>query len=412
MPLLNLRFFLRLWCLFTSALAYSGHAAEFKALEISGNETTLPKVIEDLLPRPLPGALDEAEIIEFGRRAKNLGIFDRVALDSSSDRLKIDLRRKRTLTPSLGFSSGKTLEDSSITAGLQDYDFDGAATRIGGKIGYAERGINFAAWIDEHTYSPNRWANEFEIYRQSSGFRFENDLNSWSRNRAGGFAEWVSPFHYGSFLLYEFQLMSYYENFSNTRGPQALKDGIYTGGLFEIIYDRYRWDDLVPGGYKLVVEFRPGVMSTGDFRGEARFKFNSAIPLGDKSSMVMNGNFAVVNPGNANHSLLIGSQQGVRGLSDSLFRSAFVNYANLEFRHSLTLSPRTYLQSVIFSDAGIFRTMDASGNLTPWTHAISTGLGIRLIPTRLTNLLFRADLARLFVPTQSWTLLFGITQYI
>ena len=130
--------------------------------------------------------------------------------------------------------------------------------RAGGKVSYAERGLNFAAWIEQHAYSPNRWARELEIYRFSSGFRFEGNDSTWSRNRTGGFVEWITPFRYGSRFLYELQLVSYYETTTNVEGEMRPENGAFVGGLFEIIYDAYRWDDLAPSGCKLVAELRPG----------------------------------------------------------------------------------------------------------------------------------------------------------
>lgn len=385
---------------FLLIISFSTQANEVVGIEIIGNEGTLREAIVELLPKPLPAQMNDEDVNEFARRVKNLGVFDAVQVQVEKANLKVNLRRKGTLTPMVGFSTGKSLQDSSITAGLQEYDFGGEGTRAGGKISYAERGLNFSAWIDEHTYSPNRWAKEYEIYRLSSGFRFNDSINEWSRNRLGGFAEWVSPFYYGSHLLHEFQLMSYYEDYTNKDGPETLKAAVYVGGLYEIIYDRYKWDDLTPGGYKLVFEFRPGVMTTGRFRGETRFKFQTAFPLWEQASVLVNGNAAAVNPGDVNHSLLVGSQQGVRGLQDSFFRTAILNYINTELRHSFRVAPRTFLQPVLFADAASFRSMNSSGDLQAWTNALSSGAGLRLVPTAYTNLLLRADVARLFFPNQ------------
>jgi hypothetical protein len=407
---MRIRIFSALPLLF--GISFLAQAHEVTTVEVIGNDGTRSEVIVDLLPKSLPAQMSDEEVNEFARRVKNLGVFDSVQVQVEGASLKVNLRKKGTLTPMVGFSTGKSLQDSSVTAGLQEYDFGGEGTRAGGKISYAERGLNFSAWIDEHTYSPTRWAREYEIYRLSSGFRFDDSNNEWSRNRLGGFAEWVSPFYYGSHILHEFQLMSYYENYTNKDGPQPLKEAVYVGGLYEIIYDRYKWDDLTPDGYKLVLEFRPGVMTTGRFRGEARFKFQAAVPVWEHASVLFNGNAAAVNPGDVNHSLLVGSQQGVRGLQDSFFRTALLNYLNTELRHSFRIAPRTFLQPVFFVDAASFRSMNPSGDLQSWTNALSTGAGLRLVPTAYTNLLLRADAARLVFPTQGWAALFGITQYI
>ena len=133
--------------------------------------------------------------------------------------------------------------------------------------------------------------------------------------------------------------------------------------------------------------------------------------LAKKTSLVTNCKTAVVNPGNANHSLLIGSKDGVRGLDDSLYRTSALGYINLEARHSIKAWEKIYIQPTLFLDAARFRPMDSNGNNQAWTNALSTGVGLRIIPTGYTNLLFRADLARLHTPSDEWFLQFGLTQY-
>lgn len=393
----------------------SSPASETTALtdvELVGLQKTDHDVILDLLPRALPATFTAAEIRELSRRVRNLGIFDAVDVQVVDTQLRIEIREKRTISPIVGLSTGQTLADSSVTLGVVDYNFRGRATRAGGKVAYAERGVNFNVWLEQHLYSPNRWAREVEIYRLGSGFRFEGSESKWSRTRTGGLVEWITPFRYDSRLLYELQLVSYYENASNVEGTYTPPSGLYFGGLFEVIYDAFHWDDLLPSGYKLVLELRPGVFTAGGrFRGEARIKGHGGYRLTERAALLINANTAAVNPGDVNHSLLIGSQQGVRGLPDSFHRGAFVAYANVELRHSLRIRGRTYLQSVAFADGAVFRTMDLDGELQPWTSALGTGLGLRLVPTALTNLVLRVDLARLHLPEGNWLAQVGINQY-
>lgn len=391
-------------------LASTAHARNFTAIEFEGLEATKQATLEDLLPRVLPAEISEDELREFSRRVKNLGLFDQVTTSEEGSKIKVVLKHKSTLSPIVSFSSGKTLEDSSATLGLVDYDGFGRATRVGAKVAYAERGINFAAWIDEHTYSPNSWAREIEAYRTSSGFRFQDSSTSWSRNRLGGFVEWVTPFKYGSRVIYEIQPSVYYENFSNTNG-QNPRDGYYLGSLFEVIYDAYKWDDLTPHGYKAVLELRPGYFTDGSFRGEVRGKFSAAHAFSDRTAFTMFLNSNIVNSGNVNHSILIGSQQGVRGLPDSLYRCSFVNYGNFELRHSIGIAPRWFLQPTLFADTAVFQPMNSDGSVGSWVQALSTGAGVRLVPTGLTQLLARLDVAKLHLPNDTWLVQFGITQY-
>lgn len=396
--------------LFT-VLATPAQAVMIQDIEATGLETTRRDVLIDMLPRPLPTELTEEELAEFSRRVGNLGIFDSVEVQPEGNKLKIKLRRKATLTPLVSLSTGKTLEDSSATLGLLEHDFLGQGSHLGGKVSYAERGFNFVAWLERQPYSATRWTTEYNLYRLSSGFRFDDTAGTYSRNRLGGYKEWVTPFKYDSHIQYEFMLQTYYESFSNIQGPIAPREAMYFGGLFEVIYDRYKWHDLTPSGYKLVGELRPGIMTTGRFRGEARFKWISAMPVGPETVVLFNGNAAAVNPGDPNHSLLIGSQQGVRGLPDSFYRNATSAYANLELRHSLGILPRFYVQPTLFVDTGVFQPMDSTGQTLDWKPALSTGFGLRLVPTGFTNLLLRLDGARLHLPTQGWLFQVGITQY-
>jgi hypothetical protein len=323
----------------------------------------------------------------------------------------VQLRHKSTLSPIVSFSSGKTFEDSSATLGAIEHDFLGSASKLGTKLSYAERGINFSLWLDQHPYNANRWATEYEGYRSSSGFRFSDTTSTWSRNRLGGFLEWLSPFQYGGRIRYEFQISSYYENFSNQTGTVSPAEGLYLGALFEIIYDAYHWDDLTPPGYRWTLGVRPGGLTRGAFRGETRFKILTAFPLGDKSALYLNANAAAVNAGDVNHSLLIGSQQGVRGLPDSFYRSSLASFGNIEFRHAFRIFDRVYLQPILFTDVAAFQAMDSGGQGTEWTPALSAGTGLRIVPTQLTDLLFRLDAARLLLPTTAWLVQFAISQY-
>lgn len=109
--------------------------------------------------------------------------------------------------------------------------------------------------------------------------------------------------------------------------------------------------------------------------------------------------------------MLLGSQAGVRGLPDSLYRNRTQAYANLELRHAIEIARRLYVQGVLFSDAAVFEPMDARGEATSETTAWSTGAGLRLLPTALVGMLLRADVARIHQPLATWFVQLGINQY-
>ena len=176
---------------------------EITEVDFIGLEATKKDAVLDLLPRSLPTQMTEQEIHEFSRRIKNLGLFDSIQVKAEGTHLKVQLRHKSTLSPFVGFSSGKTFEDSSATLGIVEHDFLGTASKAGAKLSYAERGVNFVIWLDQQPYSANKWAKEYEVYRFSSGFRFSDTPSTWSRNRIGGLFEWLSPFRYSGRLRYE-----------------------------------------------------------------------------------------------------------------------------------------------------------------------------------------------------------------
>lgn len=386
---------------------------QIDTLEAEGLGSTKRETLVELLPRPLPTSLTAEELAEYARRVRNLALFDFVSVTIDGRVLHVRVRRKATISPIVDFSSGKTLRDSKITLGLTENDLDGRGTRLGGWARYSERGLNFMLRLNQHPYGPRRWMNELEVFYAGSGFRFEGDSTTWHRNRFGGIVEWLSPFLYGHHWRYEVQTRVYRETYTYAESANALRSGTYVGVVSELIWDRYSWNDLTPNGLRITLEVMPGVfLGAAEARHEALIKALGALKLGEATAIVAFGKVAAVNGGNVNHSLLIGSQQGVRGLSDSLYRSARVGYANVELRHALSLGKRWYLQGVLFTDAARFQPMDARGDATPWVNAWSTGAGLRILPTALVDTLLRFDVARLHAPNGSWFYQLGITQYI
>jgi hypothetical protein len=387
---------------------------EIDALVAEGLERTDPETISELLPRPLPAALTGSELVELRRRIKNLALFDQVDVDPAGRTLFVRVRRKFTISPIVDFSTGKTLSDSKVTLGAVEHDIDGHGTRLGGRASYSERGFNFTAWLYQHPYRPRSWQREHEIYYAGSGFRFDGGdaASKWHRNRFGAELEFLSPSFYTTKWRYELQLNAYYERLTYVEGPTRPEDGTYLGTTSEFIYDRYTWNDLTPKGFRAVLELRPGIfVGPSEPRHEIRAKTIAGVPLGDRTVIMFNAQASAVNGGNANHSLLVGSQAGVRGLPDSLYRNRAQAYANLELRHAFEIARRWYVQGVLFADGAVFEPMDPSGNAGEELTAWSTGAGLRLLPTALVDTLLRADVARIHHPLEAWFVQFGINQY-
>lgn len=385
---------------------------DVERLDIEGLKSTSPDTIDELLPRPLPTKMTGAEIFELRRRIKNLALFDQVDVEPSGHAILVRVRRKITISPVADFSTGKTLADSKVTLGAIEHDVDGHASRLGGKASYAERGFYFTAWLYEHPYRPRAWAREQEIYYAGSSFRFDDEPHTWHRNRFGAELELISPSLYTTKWRYELQINAYQETLTRAGGPSQPRDGTYIGTTSEFIYDRYTWNDLTPKGYRAALELRPGVfIGPAQPRHEVRAKLIAGIPLGDKTVVMFYTNGSAVNGGSPNHSALLGSVAGVRGLPDSLYRNRAQAYANLEVRHAIEIAKRWYVQGVAFTDAAVFEPMDPRGRPRDGVSAWSVGGGVRLLPTALVDTLLRVDVAYLLHPFTSAFVQAGINQY-
>jgi hypothetical protein len=392
--------------------------AAVTALSIEGSDGKDDE-IRELLPRPLPTELTDAEITELTRRIKNLALFDQVDVERRGSVLSVKVRRKFVLKPIFDFSTGKTLADVGGTLGVVHNDIDGHASRLGIEVGYAERRPRFSISYYEHPYRPRSWQNEYEVYYAGSSFRFEgaDSGRAWTRNRLGAEVEFLSPTVYGSRFRFEMQFNAYREVVTDIESQTAAtfspRDGTYLGVANEFIFDNYTWNDLVPKGFRAALEVRPGAfVGPSEARHELRGRATAAIPLGERTGIVFYTLGDLLNGGNPNHSVLVGSQEGVRGLPDALHRNRIATWGNLELRHAIEIASRWYVQGVLFTDAAVFEPMDAGGHATKWVGAWSTGAGVRLLPTALVDTLLRIDGSRLHYPFGAWFVQFGITQYI
>jgi len=387
------------------------------AIVADGLERTKLATLVELAPRPLPDRLTGREIVELTRRIRNLELFDLVTVTVEGRELHVRVRRKVTIQPIFDFSTGKTFADTSLTLGAVENDIDGHGSRLGGEIGYEERTFRFALWLNEHPYRPKAWAHEYSASFEGSGFRFEGPegASGWLRQRLGGETALLLPFTFGSRLRFELQAALYRETFVRVEGVGEPRSGVFVGPTSEVVFDAYSFHDLTPEGFRSHVEVKPGIfLGPAEARHEARWLALGALKLASYTALVAQGNARVVNGGNVNHSVLVGSQQGARGLPDALFRSRSAAWLNVELRQAIPLGKRWYVQGVAFSDVAGFEPMSAQGLVRDPTFAWSTGLGARLLPTALVDTLLRVDVARLHYPTElaSWFVQVGISQYI
>ena len=379
--------------------------------QIRGLIHTKENTILELLRRPIPNRFTQAEILEFERRIRNLSLFDRVSVGVADGVLAVDVLEKWTLSPILNFTSGSSLQDLNATAGLVEYNIGGTGTQLGGQFNYSQRGVNLDVWISQHSFHPTRWAKEAKGSYNVNGIRFSDSASSWNRNRIGGEFEVKGPYSYVSPLRYEVVLKFYRELIEDATGPQP-PNGYFVGIAPEAVWDQYHWHDLVPHGYRISLELRPGYFwGANQNRHEGRLRYLQGIPFGDMTVLMINAMAEAVNAGNPNHSILIGSITGIRGLPDNLFRDRAQFYSNVELRHAVPLAPRWSLQGVVFSDFGSFQPFADNGTVRSWKGAVNIGGGLRLIPTFLANTLLRVDFAQLFTPFVTSHVQIGITQY-
>jgi hypothetical protein len=382
-----------------------------ETVHLHGLVHTTEETILKLLPRQIPAEFDRAEIDEFERRIRNLSLFDRVSVALQDQVLTVEVLEKFTLAPILNFTSGSVLQDLNATVGLVEYNLGGTGTQLGAQFNYSQRGPNVDLWMSQHSFQPTRWAKEVKASYNVNGIRFADSTARWNRNRIGGEFELKGPYAYGSPLRYEVVLKFYRELIDDQRGvrPPA---GYFVGIAPEMTWDRYHWHDLVPSGYRVTLELRPGYFrGANQPRHEGRLRYLQGIPLAATTVLMINSVAEAVNTGNPNHSLLIGSIAGVRGLSDNLYRNRAQAYTNLELRHAIPLAPRWALQGVVFSDFGTFQSFTEEGQVRSWKGAVNIGAGLRIVPTSLTNTLLRVDLAQLWAPSPNSLVQIGITQY-
>ena len=153
--------------------------------DLVGLRFTKTDTILGLLPHPIPGRFTRAELHEFERRIRNLSLFDRVTVAVREDVLRVEVLEKITLAPILDLTTGKTLADTSVTAGVVEYNIGGTGTQLGGEFSYSQRGPNAEVWLSQHSYHPTRGAKEVKLAYNVNGFRFEESTNDLGSPQAG-----------------------------------------------------------------------------------------------------------------------------------------------------------------------------------------------------------------------------------
>lgn len=402
------------WLLFAQPVAAQESGVELNNIEFVGNTKTREQTLEELLPRPIPGRYQEAELEEYERRLANLAIFDFVNVEHRGETLTVIVREKWTLLPIFDFGTGKTLADIYAQLGAAEYNALGTATTVGGYAAYSERRPSGLVYFEQHGYHPRRWALSGEAYYLNSSIRFEDPDASWTRQRIGGSFWWTAPFGYTLPFRYSVGVEVYHEGIRNISGTEGPGTGLSVGSRMVFTWDRMRWHDVAPKGYRIQLTAHPGWFlgtKTPQSRSDAKLQVNGAIRLTPLTVIAMQGKGSLFNRGNPNHSALLGSYSGVRGLPDALFRNWYQAVFNLEVRQAVMLAKRWALQGVLFADAALFEPLTIEGKRSAFRQALSVGGGVRIIPTWLADGLLRLDVARTIPTSSPWFVQFGIAQY-
>jgi hypothetical protein len=393
------------------ALAQGG--GDVARVELRGAHRTRPTTLLELLPRPPPAVYTDAELSEFERRVGNLAIFDMVEVTLRDAVLEVRVKEKWTLVPEVDFSTGTTLADTYALVGLTEYNLLGLGSALGFNVYRERRGFGFMTRYDEHVYRRTRWSRSVEVGYGSVELRFPSAAG-WCKNEARAGLWLTSPPILTDALRYEFGMMYARETYDDVQGPVRPRAGHYLALPIMFTWDAYRWHDLTPQGWALTLNLTPGVFVGPDLaqpRHSAESTLKGAVAITRTTALMGKAVAALTVRGNANHNLPLGSVQGIRGLEDGWYFNWAQVVVNVELRQAVPLPGRWALQGVLFADTGGFEQLDVHGRRADAHAAFSGGAGVRVIPTWLTGVVLRFDVARLVRPERLLMHQFGVSQY-
>jgi len=390
-----------------------GRASRIEVVAITGNRRTRRETLLELLPRRPPATFSDAELAEFERRVHNLAIFDAVTVERHGTTLKVEVREKWTLIPNAELATSHTLADSYALLGVTEYNAFGTGNQLALQVFHEQRGWGAELAYTEHPYRRERWALELAASAATARFRFQ-DGSGWLSTQFGLEAGFISPPGLSEHLNYRAGAYYFRELISEPVGSEFPPSSHTFGTATTFGWDDYHWADLTPRGVRLELQLSVGAAvgtPSPQSRHVANLELVWAKPLSRYTVLTARAVGTVSTRGNANFSQILGSLAGVRGLEDGLFRNWLQTYGNFELRQALPFAERWALQGVLFSDLAAFEQIDPGGGRGLRGTAYSVGIGARLIPTWLANVVLRLDLARLLAPSQSWFLQFGLSQY-
>jgi hypothetical protein len=382
-------------------------------VRLEGLSATAADTVTDLLPRSPPAIYARQELGEFERRLGNLGIFDAVAVDCEGRVLRVVVREKWTLVPEVDFATGKTLTDTYALLGVTEYNLFGTANQLSISAYREQRGFGIGIGFDEHDYKRRGWSLAADLSIATAALRFEGG-GSWRTASAGIEVMARSPPLLHEYFNYIAGFYASNESVYRVRAVAAPPSSRLAQSFMGFSWDSYEWNDLVPSGLQTSAWLIIGGIAGGGTpkpRHGAEYLLLAALPLAQRTVLMLRLESAIGTRGNVNYSYSLGSVAGVRGLRDATYFTWAQAFSNLELRQSFPLWPRWALQLVGFSDAAAFEQLTADGRRGDRKLALSLGLGARVIPTWISSIVFRFDASRLLEPETAWFAQFGLAQY-
>lgn len=407
-------------CLCTPAAQADGPATPAPELQKSQpvavygiSRTRLDTVLE-LLPRDPPNVYTDAELVELERRLSNLGIFDLVKVTRGETTIEVHLREKWTLIPTFDLSTGSTWRDTFLALSATEYNLLGRALQLTAAAWHEARGWAGAIGIAEHGYSPHRGAFGLNLEYVTSEYWFEDSGDAWTVLGPGLLLQYQAPIPHGTRFAYAFGLGYRYEKNVDPLSTALAQDGHYLNGELMTFWENYRWSDFASHGVHVRLRLLPGMFLSDRPvapRMAAELWTLGAHRFSDSFVLMVQLTAMIMNRGHPNFSFLLGSFGGVRGIQDAVYHVWAASFTNVELRYAWRFAERWALQGVVFSDAAVFDLVDARGRDAPGGWALSSGAGLRLIPSFLAEIVLRIDAGRAFHPEPGWFWQWGLSQY-
>jgi hypothetical protein len=385
-----------------------------EAVTLRGLDRTRPQTVLELLPRAPPAQYTEAELEEFQRRLWNLGIFDYVQLLRTPAGLDVVLREKWTLIPMLDFSTGSTWKDTYLSLSVSEYNFLGRAMLLMASVWHQQRGWNGSLSLSEHLYHSIRGAWGAQLEYASSELVFDESMDAWACLGGGAQLSWQAPLPHDSRTSYQVTLGYRYEHNVDPQTGYKPPNGHEAHAELALTWENLRFSDFAPHGVHAKLTLAPGGFfnwHTPAPRLAGEGKLLAAWAFTDQSALMAQLTVSAASRGNANFSNLLGSFDGVRGLRDAAYHTWLQGVLNVELRHAFRLAERWALQVVLFSDAAAFDRIDARGRRSGSGWATSSGLGLRIVPTFLAEVVLRFDVGRALWPDPGFFMQWGLSQY-